>query len=95
MVSKLDKAKIGPDEVTVYGKLDRKSVDAIDRVADQMLMPRSWVVAQIIREWAERRSIEITSAEQSWNDSFKEILSRHGMEEAEDGLKAHRHPVTA
>ena len=67
-------------DLTVYGQLDRQAVDAIDRVAEQMLMPRSWVVTQILREWAERRSTEIHELEQSWNGSYREELGRHGLE---------------
>ncbi|HEY7119189.1 MAG TPA: hypothetical protein VH475_21550 [Tepidisphaeraceae bacterium] len=69
-----------PSEVTVYGHLDCATLDAIDRMGDQMVMPRSWVVAQILREWAERRSAEIHELEQSWNGSYREELGRHGME---------------
>jgi predicted transcriptional regulator len=64
-------------EVTVYGRLDRKAAEAVDRVADQMLMPRSWVVTQILREWAERRTAEIHELEQSWNGSCREELGEH------------------
>jgi predicted transcriptional regulator len=71
------KAFSGADEVTVFGQLDRKMVDAVDRVADQMLMPRSWVVTQILREWAERRTKEIHELEQSWNGSYREELGEH------------------
>jgi hypothetical protein len=67
-------------DLTIYGNVDRESVDAIDRVAEQMLMPRSWVVTQILREWAERRSSEIHELEQSWNGSYREELGRHGLE---------------
>jgi hypothetical protein len=62
------------DEQTVYGPCDAPTLAAIDRVADQMLMPRSWVVTQILREWAERRSTEIGGLEQSWNGSYREQL---------------------
>ena len=67
-------------DVTVYGHLDRRTVDAIDRVAEQMLMPRSWVVTQILREWAERRSAEIHELEESWNGSYREELGRQGLD---------------
>jgi hypothetical protein len=80
-------SKIGTSEkvsseldLTVYGQLERDAVDAIDRVADQMLMPRSWVVTQILREWAERRSSEIHELEESWNGSYREELGRVGLE---------------
>jgi hypothetical protein len=53
---------------------------AIDRVADQMLMPRSWVVTQILREWAERRSTEVGALEQSWNGSFREQAGVDGAD---------------
>ena len=68
------------DEVTVYGHLDAKTLEAIDRVADQMLMPRSWVVSQICKEWAERRSSEIHALEESWNGSYREQMSSHSLE---------------
>jgi len=82
MVSKLSTQNMALPEVdlTVYGQLERTAVDAIDRVAEQMLMPRSWVVTQILREWAERRSMEIHELEQSWNGSYREELGRHGLE---------------
>ena len=82
MVSKLspeNKASADAD-LTVYGQLERPAVDAIDRVAEQMLMPRSWVVTQILREWAERRSTEIHELEQSWNGSYREELGRQGLD---------------
>ena len=60
------------NDTTVYGKADRQTLDEIDRVADQMLMPRSWVVSQILREWSEGRSAEIAELEQSWNGSYRE-----------------------
>lgn len=82
MVSKIGTQNKSSTQVdlTVYGQLDRPAVDAIDRVAEQMLMPRSWVVTQILREWAERRSSEIHELEQSWNGSYREELGRHGLE---------------
>ena len=66
--------------MTVYGQIDRRTLDAVDRVAEQMLMPRSWVVTQILREWAERRSVEIHELEESWNGSYREELGRRGLE---------------
>jgi hypothetical protein len=80
MVSKLSSKFTADQDLTVYGQLDRPAVDAIDRVAEQMLMPRSWVVAQILREWAERRSSEIHELEQSWNGSYREELGKQGLE---------------
>jgi hypothetical protein len=68
------------DEVTVYGPIDRRTLEAVDRVAEQMLMPRSWVVTQILREWAERRSAEIHELEESWNGSYREELGRQGLD---------------
>jgi hypothetical protein len=67
-------------DVTVYGPIDRRTLDAVDRVAEQMLMPRSWVVTQILREWAERRSAEIHELEESWNGSYREELGRQGLD---------------
>ena len=80
MVSKLSINSVTDEGLTVFGQLDRPAVDAIDRVAEQMLMPRSWVVTQILREWAERRSSEIHELEQSWNGSYREELGRVGLE---------------
>ena len=64
-------------DLTVYGHLDQRTLDAIDRVAEQMLMPRSWVVTQILREWEERRRTEISDLEESWNGSYREETSQH------------------
>ena len=71
------------DELTVFGQLERPSVEFIDRLAEQMLMPRSWVVSQILKEWVERRqSLDAKPiGGQSWDDSFKEILGRNGLNE--------------
>ena len=81
MVSKLNNVKSVPvDEVTVYGQLDARAIVSIDRVADQMLMPRSWVVSQILREWSERRSVEIHALEESWNGSYREHLGESGLD---------------
>jgi hypothetical protein len=69
-------------ETSVYGSCDADTLAAIDRVADQMLMPRSWVVCQILREWAERRSTEINALESSWNGSYREELGRLNIDAA-------------
>jgi hypothetical protein len=71
MVSNASNSKFSND-TTVFGKADRQTLDEIDRVADQMLMPRSWVVSQILREWSENRSAEIGELERSWNGSYRE-----------------------
>ena len=72
-----------PDGVTVFGRVEAQCVEAIDRVADQMLMPRSWVVSQILREWFERRAgLEVPPpGGLSWDDSFREILGRNALNE--------------
>ena len=62
------------NETTVFGQADAATLAAIDQVADQMLMPRSWVVSQILREWSENRAAEIDALEQSWNGSVREEL---------------------
>jgi predicted transcriptional regulator len=67
-------------DLTVYGHLDSRTVEAIDRLADQMLMPRSWVVSQILREWSERRSLEINELEESWNGSYREEVGEKALE---------------
>jgi hypothetical protein len=55
--------------VTVYGHLDAETLRAIDRTADLMLMPRSWVVSQILREWHETRNADAISVETAWEDT--------------------------
>jgi hypothetical protein len=65
---------------TVYGQLDARTLAEVDQVTDQMLMPRSWVVAQIIREWAERRCLEIQELEESWNGSYREEVGQKAFE---------------
>ena len=65
--------------VPVFGQPDRHTLDAIDRLAEQMLMPRSWVVTQILREWAEGRAAELRALEESWNGSYREHLGRAGV----------------
>ena len=72
-------ASIEPS-ATVYGHLDRRTLAEIDQVADQMLMPRSWVVTQILREWCERRTIELHELEESWNGSFREEAGEKALE---------------
>ena len=73
-------ASLRPNDITVYGHLDCRTVEAIDRLADQMLMPRSWVVSQILREWSERRSLEIHELEESWNGSYREEIGQQALE---------------
>ena len=73
-------APLNPSDLTVYGHIDCKTVEAIDRLADQMLMPRSWVVSQILREWSERRSLEIHELEESWNGSVREEIGQLGLD---------------
>ena len=72
-----------PDDLTVFGQLERPSVEFIDRLAEKMLMPRSWVVSQILKEWVERRhSLDAKPiGGLSWDDSLKEILGRNGLNE--------------
>jgi hypothetical protein len=65
---------------TVFGHLDARTLAEVDQVTEQMLMPRSWVVAQIIREWAERRSIEIQELEESWNGSIREQVGQRAFD---------------
>jgi hypothetical protein len=79
-MGRIRKTDAAQSNVTVYGHIDRPTADALDRIADQMLMPRSWVVSQILKEWAERRSIEVHALEVSWNESTREELARHGLE---------------
>jgi predicted transcriptional regulator len=65
---------------TIYGHLDTRTLAEIDQVADQMLMPRSWVVTQILREWSERRTIELHELEESWNGSYREEAGEQALE---------------
>jgi hypothetical protein len=65
---------------TVFGHLDARTLAEVDQVTEQMLMPRSWVVAQIIREWAERRSLEIQELEESWNGSIREQVGQETLD---------------
>jgi len=67
-------------EVAVFGHADRATLAEIDQVADQMLMPRSWVVSQILREWSERRSLEIHELEESWNGSVLEEIGQEALD---------------
>ena len=71
-------------QTQVFARIERRYVNEIDRVADQMLMPRSWVVEQILKEWVERRQAEIHWCEDSWNGSIKEQLSHLGEDECID-----------
>jgi hypothetical protein len=64
----------------VYGNPDRHTLEAIDRLAEEMLMPRSWVVTQIKRVWAEGRAAEHRVLEESWSGSYREQLARVGVE---------------
>jgi hypothetical protein len=85
MSAKLGKRNLGAtatDGVTVFGQVEPTCVDLIDRVAEQMLMPRSWVVSQILKEWVEKRTgMEARPVGGlSWDDSFREIISRYGEE---------------
>lgn len=63
---------------TVYGTIDEQCLGEIDQIAEQMMMPRSWVVSQIIKEWCERRQAELRQevSEQSWEDSYSEVIGR-------------------
>ena len=70
-------APSGPD---VFGQADRPTLTAIDQLAEQMMMPRSWVVTQILREWAEGRVAELRALEESWNGSYREQLGRAGVQ---------------
>ena len=82
MTSATEKAEASPQSIstTVYGHLDAKTLAEVDQVTDQMLMPRSWVITQIIREWAERRCIEIQELEESWNGSVREEIGQKAFE---------------
>lgn len=65
-------------EAPVFGQPDHQTLRAIDQLAEQMMMPRSWVVTQILREWAEGRAAEHRVLEESWNGSYREHLARRG-----------------
>ena len=55
--------------IHMYGQVDASVAAEIDRVAEQMVMPRSWVVAQILQEWVERQRMEV--AGQSWEGAIR------------------------
>jgi hypothetical protein len=67
-------------EAAVFGHPDHATLAAIDQVAEQMLMPRSWVVTQILREWTESRVAELQALEESWNGSYREHMARAGAQ---------------
>ena len=69
-----------PSGAPVFGQADHPTLGAIDQLAEQMMMPRSWVVTQILREWAEGRVAELRALEQSWNGSYREQMSRAGVQ---------------
>jgi predicted transcriptional regulator len=71
---------LAQSSITVFGHLDARTITEIDQVADQMLMPRSWVVTQILREWSERRTIELHELEESWNGSYREEAGEKALE---------------
>ena len=76
--SKKAGAPTPPSGAPVFGQADRPTLTAIDQLAEQMMMPRSWVVTQILREWAEGRAAELRALEQSWNGSYREQMARAG-----------------
>src|SRR5688572_15069312 len=61
-------------EQSVYGQATPECLAALDRTAEQMLMPRSWVVSQILQQWHEQRQVERPVAEQSWDDGYAEAV---------------------
>jgi hypothetical protein len=61
-------------EHSVYGQAAPDCLAELDRTAEQMLMPRSWVVSQIIQQWYEQRRGERTTAERAWDDGYAEAL---------------------
>jgi hypothetical protein len=67
-----------PSGAPVFGQADHPTLAEIDHLAEQMMMPRSWVVTQILREWAEGRAAELRALEQSWNGSYREQMARAG-----------------
>jgi predicted transcriptional regulator len=87
MVSEMNRTAANVNDTTVYGHLDRKTLGEVDQVAEQMLMPRSWVITQIVREWAERRNIEITELEESWNGSYREEVGHQAAQEICDDCR--------
>jgi len=78
--SKKSGAPTPPAGAAVFGQADRPTLTAIDQLAEQMMMPRSWVVTQILREWAEGRVAELRALEESWNGSYREQLGRAGVQ---------------
>ena len=78
--SSSSKSPAAPSGPAVFGQADRPTLTAIDQLAEQMMMPRSWVVTQILREWAEGRVAELRALEESWNGSYREQLGRAGVQ---------------
>jgi hypothetical protein len=42
----------------VYAQVDPQTLSALDTCSDQQTMPRSWVIAQILQDWAAQRAGE-------------------------------------
>lgn len=42
----------------VYAQVDPTTLSVIDTCSDQQTMPRSWVIAQILQDWAAQRNPE-------------------------------------
>ncbi|HSI36455.1 MAG: hypothetical protein ACAI43_24045 [Phycisphaerae bacterium] len=77
-------------EQSVYGQAAPDCLAELDRTAEQMLMPRSWVVSQILQQWYEQRQVERPVTEQSWDDGYAEAVesTRRTCREARALLEA-------
>lgn len=77
-------------EQSVYGQASPDCVAELDRTAEQMLMPRSWVVSQILQQWYEQRQVELPAPEQSWGGGYAQAVesTRRTCREARALLEA-------
>ena len=40
------------DGFAVYARVDERTLSILDRCSDERILPRSWVIAEILRDWA-------------------------------------------
>jgi len=46
----------------IYAQVDERTLSELDRSCDEQTIPRSWLIAQILHEWAEHRSRQAETA---------------------------------
>ena len=51
-IERLETSMFGP---SVYAHVDTSTLAVLDTCCDQQTMPRSWLVCQILQQWAEAR----------------------------------------